>query len=176
MPRRVDFDSQIDRLLESASVSQPPVPIERIADELNVQLQRSPLPDEMSGLLYREKDSKDVIIGVNSLHPPVRQRFTIAHEIGHFLLHSKQELYVDRDLTVRFRDERSGTAEDIHEIEANQFAAELLMPKRFLEADLKKRPVSLISEEFLGELARRYQVSTTALVFRLMRLGYPVSK
>lgn len=55
----------------------------------------SPFEGELAGMLVR--GDGQIVIGVNSLHPLNRQRFTIAHECGHLLLH-KGEFHVDRRL------------------------------------------------------------------------------
>jgi Zn-dependent peptidase ImmA (M78 family) len=64
-----------------------------------------------------------------------------------------------------------GTDDD--EREANFFAASLLMPKQFLEEDLAGEDyVDLLDDDFLSELARKYGVSSQALVNRLKNLDY----
>jgi len=71
------------------------------------------------------------------------------------------------------RDERSSEGTDEHEIEANIFAAELLMPAAFLERDLEQLdPADLLDEDGLISLAAAYRVSPQALTFRLANLGY----
>jgi Zn-dependent peptidase ImmA (M78 family) len=76
-------------------------------------------------------------------------------------------------LIVRRRNEQSSTGEDDFEKEANLFAAELLMPAAFLEEDVAALEwTNLLDEEVLLPLARKYQVSTQALTFRLAYLGY----
>ena len=47
----------------------------------------APFDGQMSGLLHRSEDGNRAVIGVNSRHPTVRQRFSIAHELGHLALH-----------------------------------------------------------------------------------------
>jgi Zn-dependent peptidase ImmA (M78 family) len=64
----------------------------------------------------------------------VRQRFTIGHELGHLTLHHGHDLILERLVRLNFRDATSSTANDEEEIEANHFAAELLMPHDFLRA------------------------------------------
>ena len=74
------------------------------------------------------------IIGVNALHHPNRQRFTVAHECGHLILHKAQitkEVHVDKDFPMLMRDSVSAAGVNEMEIEANVFAAELLMPGSF---------------------------------------------
>ena len=125
----------------------------------------------MSGFLYR--DNASAVIGVNTHHAPVRQNFTAAHELGHLLLHDQEQLHVDHGFRVRLRDDVSSQGTDEAEREANLFAASLLMPKEFLEADLaSEESVDLLDDGLLCDLARKYGVSTQALVNRLKNLGY----
>jgi Zn-dependent peptidase ImmA (M78 family) len=56
------------------------VPVDRIAKGLGAQLRFSPLDEELSGMIYISDGTP--IIGINSLHHPNRQRFSIGYEIG----------------------------------------------------------------------------------------------
>src|SRR5690349_455878 len=87
-----------EQLLAKLNIGEVPTPIEDVARSLNMSISRAPSA-EFSGLLIR-KDGH-ALIGVNSNEPVVRQRFTIAHEIGHFILHPQKDAFVD------FRMERS---------------------------------------------------------------------
>ena len=108
------------------------------------------------------------MIGINPHHAPVRQNFTTAHELGHLLLHDQEQLHIDHSFRVRLRSGVSSEGTDEAEREANLFAASLLMPKEFLEADLHDEEyVDLFDDDFLHGLARRYGVSAQALVNRL---------
>src|SRR6185437_5381714 len=112
---------------------------------------------DISGLLYRVAGTVPVI-GVNSTNPKVRQRFTIGHELGHLTLHQGQHLILERLVRLNFRDATSSTASDQEEIEANQFAAELLMPRVLLQKAinllLEGRPLTDL--ELVRRLARRF--------------------
>jgi Zn-dependent peptidase ImmA (M78 family) len=84
----------------------------------------------------------------------------------HEQLHVEQ-LHVDHEFSVRLRNDVSSQGTDGAEQEANFFAVSLLMPKQFLEADLANEEyVDLLDDEFLHGLARKYGVSTQALVNR----------
>jgi Zn-dependent peptidase ImmA (M78 family) len=114
------------------------------------------------------------VIGVNELHAHVRQRFTIAHEVAHLALH-EDALYVDG--LVR-RDQRSSLAFDPQEIEANAFAAELLMPRHHVLHELHERvPEGGIADpqKLVRQLAKRFDVSEQAMEFRLVNLGLATS-
>lgn len=159
-------------LLREAKVNRPPVPVERLARRRGAQVKYEPLDGDLSGMLFREEDR--AIIGVNASHPKSRQRFTIAHELGHLELHQPTEIRVDHRFLVRRRDGRSSQAVDPEEIEANGFAAELLMPSSMLEADLAGFDVDYEDEELTRWLADRYKVSLQAMAIRLTALGLPL--
>jgi Zn-dependent peptidase ImmA (M78 family) len=100
----------------------------------------------------------------------VRQRFTIAHEIGHAVLTAQDFLYVDK--VARLRDARSAQGTDPAEVEANAFAAELLMPADMLEREVQRRGgLDVYDQDDVLELAGEFQVSTQALLIRLNMLG-----
>lgn len=76
-------------------------------------------------------DSDIRTIYVNILDPEFRQRFTIAHEIGHILLGHEGISHRDTSYTVY-----KGIIDRMNEVSANGFAAELLMPEQLLRAAL----------------------------------------
>jgi Zn-dependent peptidase ImmA (M78 family) len=169
--RRRKIESLIEELLAAYQITEAPVPVETIAKGRGARIYYQSLEDDVSGFLYR--DTAQTVIGVNTHHAPVRQNFTTAHELGHLLLHDQEQLHVDRDFRIRLRDGVSSHGTDEAEREANLFAASLLMPKRFLEEDLQNEEyVDLFGDNFLVEIARKYGVSTQALVNRLKNLGY----
>jgi Zn-dependent peptidase ImmA (M78 family) len=169
--RRRKIELLVDQLLDTYEIDNAPVPVPQIAKAEGARIFYQSLDDDVSGFLYQDGD--DTVIGVNTHHAPVRQNFTTAHELGHLLLHDVDQLHVDHQFRVRLRNEISSQGIDDDEREANLFAACLLMPKRFLEADLAdKHDIDLLDDDFLRDLARRYGVSTQALVNRLKNLGY----
>lgn len=159
---------QVAKLLALAKITKAPVDILEVAKAAGVVVKFGALPDELSGFLMRDSDS--AIVGVNSLHPRRRQVFTIAHEIGHHILHPKAN-FVDHKV-LYFRNGRASQAIDSKEMEANQFAAELLMPATFLAKALKGETVDLEDDERVEALAKQFGVSTQALTFRLINLNF----
>ncbi len=158
-------------ILNKSKVVKAPVPIETIAKKYGLQVRLQPLESNLSGFLYR--DGKNSLIGVNSHNARVRQRFTIAHELGHFLLHQGDSLHVDRAVFAKLRSDLSSQGVDEEEIEANLFAAELLMPRELIARDLENADiVDILEEEFLLGMSKNYDVSLQALVLRLNNLGY----
>lgn len=74
-----------------------------------------------------------------------------------------------RNFSVQRRDENSSLAIDVSEIEANRFAAELLIPYDFIMADLADYNID-IEERLIEGLAKKYAVSAQAMTFRLNNL------
>jgi Zn-dependent peptidase ImmA (M78 family) len=163
-----DVIAKVSELLRRNRVIRPPVRVERIAESLGLQVRFAPLDADVSGAILRS--GTGVVIGVNSSDHSNRQRFTIAHEIGHFIYHTGVRVHIDRDFRLNLRDEQSSKAANWEEIEANRFAAELLMPQGFLTKDVES--IGAIDEEVIEGLARRYKVSAQAMQFRLANLGF----
>ena len=176
--RRKHIILLVDDLLRKSSIQSPPVPVAEIAKTLGAEVRYQPGDDDLSGFLLRDHKQQRAVIGVNSAHHENRQRFTIAHEIGHFLLHEWEGVHVDgsdRGFQIKHRDEKSSAGTDIDELEANFFAAELLMPSKFLHEDVQRIKKLDLLDDNLGafaQLAAKYEVSTQALTFRLANLGY----
>lgn len=175
MPPRsqAELDKLAARLLSSLKIDTIPVPVDRVAKRLGAQLRYSPLDFELAGMVF-VKDGVP-IIGVNALHPPNRQRFTIAHEIAHLQLHESEvaaAVHVDKgfpDSALR-RDKRSADGIERLEIEANRFASALLMPRTALESELRAQPIDIEDPSALERMAKKFRVSGTALQFRLRGL------
>ncbi|MBS1629350.1 MAG: ImmA/IrrE family metallo-endopeptidase [Bacteroidetes bacterium] len=92
------------------------------------------------------------IIVYNRNHLGDRQRFTLAHELGHLVMHTFTNLKAEQDIT--------------HE--ANLFAAELLMPETEIRKDLKEA----LTIPRLAELKRKWKVSMISILYRADDLGY----
>ncbi len=116
------------------------------------------------------RSENETTIGVNSSHPLARRRFSIAHELGHLLLHPGRPLLLHESVRVNFRDAVSSMATDAEEIEANAFAAELLMPAAAIR-DAVGRAAGLERSKLVASLASRFSVSAQAMEIRLVNLG-----
>lgn len=144
-----------------------PVDIEWIAKDQGAQIRLEPLEDTVSGVLVIRDGV--ATIGVNSSHADTRRRFTIAHELGHYLLHKQlSHVFVD---AVYFRDQESSDGTMLHEIEANAFAAELLMPESILRERFGYHPIADLDEDAIKIEAATLRVSMQALTIRLTTLG-----
>lgn len=161
-------ERRAEQVLEQAK-SDIPVDVTSIAQFLNVTVRSRVLEDSVSGVLLIK--GSQAIMGVNALHHPHRQRFTIAHEIGHLLLHrDTASVFVDSS-PVFFRDAASSEGTRIQEIEANAFASALLMPQDAIREFVGNQPIDVHDEAAMKSLAGRFEVSVQALTIRLTRLG-----
>ena len=166
---RKGVEERARQVLADTEAGQVPVPLELVAQRLGIDLTELPMGDEVSGLLALDEDGAS--IAYNPGHPRVRQRFTIAHELGHFVLHHSDDgLFIDKGYTVVKREKRP-RGSDLREVEANQFAAALLMPADLLEQELARTSFDLATEQALDELATRFEVSRTAMTYRIAQLG-----
>ncbi len=136
--RLVEIVAAADQLLARYAVIEPPVDVERIAFGKELRVVRRSIQDA-DGFL------EDGVITVNASHARTRQRFTIAHELGHLILH--------RD-----------TPDEHAEREADQFASALLIPRTMLRSAFAVNSDPEV-------LRRRFHVSREALWIALKDAG-----
>jgi len=156
-------------ILEQLNTKTAPVPIKEVALKRGLQVKPYNLGPDVSGVLYIKGETG--IIGYNPSDPQVRQRFTIAHELGHYELHRTQgEVFADKQFQVHFRDHNSSSGENPQEKEANAFAAAILMPEVLLIEEIKKHCFDLADESALKAMAKLFNVSLLAMAFRIANL------
>lgn len=151
-----------------------PINVEGIAGALNIGVESTVLPEEISGVLDTSNPQEPVIL-LNTNQKLKRKRFSLAHELGHYVLHHREgKVHVDK--TVFFRNDIPNKEDRRMEREANVFASELLMPENLV----RKSFSSICSGEILysqwdqdelpSEMAEQFQVSLSAMVIRLREL------
>lgn len=143
-----------------------------IAKMHNVVIEEKKFQDDIAGFIKRGDDNSPTKIFVNGDNIPERKRFTIAHELGHYILHTQDFLHVDESITVQsihFRDNESSKATRVKEIEANQFAAELLMPSEEIKKEVIKEMIDNDKslDDVVIQLANQYEVSRTAMTIKI---------
>ena len=137
-----------------------PIDVQTIAVRLGLAVYQMQLAPGVSGILLREpayQTPSGFAVMVNRAEAYVRQRFTAAHEIGHFILHR------DR-IGNRVEDNYLLRAEGMSnamEVEANKFAADMLMPWPMLNAHIQSGTSSVAS------LAGAFEVSEIAMAIRI---------
>jgi Zn-dependent peptidase ImmA (M78 family) len=171
MTRRREIEIKAQKIISEVGITEPPIPIELIVEHHGAQIARRRFEGFESGFAISQGDQR--IIGVNTDTTPRRQRFTIAHELGHLLLHHKP-LNVDHSILVSRRDDVSSLGTDQEEIDANAFAAAILMPANMVASEIEKefpaygRPSRKI---LIAKLARTFNVSDEAMAYRLVNLN-----
>lgn len=152
----------VDELLASAhekGISTIPLDVEGLIRSLGVKVKYEPMSDDVSGHLELVGNGWEVAI--NSLHHPKRQRFTLAHELAHYILH-RWKCQSFTDTTKLFRNSESS----LEETEANQYAAKLLMPEKEF-----RHFVDNVSKK-IDDIANHFDVSAYAVRIRAKNLGY----
>ncbi|MBI5163259.1 MAG: ImmA/IrrE family metallo-endopeptidase [Magnetospirillum sp.] len=143
-----------------------PVDLAGLARRLGVDIAYSQLPDEVSGSIERQGNGT-FLIRVNARHPETRQRFTIAHELGHFVSHrhllgngtNDNKAYRTMTTEANF----NPAIGPQHETDANKFAAGLLMPEPLVREFYK----NLGRPQNADNLAAVFKVSPQAMQIRL---------
>lgn len=142
--------------------------LEELLRKLSLKCLSAEYPRDISGAIIKDDDDKGYTIYVNKEHPKSRQRFTIAHEIGHYISYlngsfSKEDFEKYKGFEDKFmyylKDGNSSNAE----IEANLIAVELLMPE--------ERVKTLIKDNLtIEEMADIFFVSQVAMTIRVQKM------
>jgi Zn-dependent peptidase ImmA (M78 family) len=135
-----------------------PANILKIAEANDINVFKADLEKKILGAIHYDKDAKKYSIILNQNQDSKQQRFTLAHELGHFFLHKDileaDELHID----VMYR------IEDAEEKEVDYFASALLMNRMLLERMYESNPS-------IRELAEMFDVSASVMTLRLDILG-----
>ncbi|NSZ73025.1 ImmA/IrrE family metallo-endopeptidase [Agrobacterium tumefaciens] len=153
----MDLNDKLQTLNTYLAFNHEPIDVVSLANVLGVKVYNAAWPPTVSGKIQKVTDkggSSGYAIFVNKSHPETRKRFTIAHELAHYILH---ERHIGDGL---FDDAlyRSGLP-DKKEVEANQLAADILMPWQKLQP--------LIGKHTPEKLAEIFNVSKESMNIRL---------
>lgn len=165
----------VSRLLAEHGFISGPIDVIYLSKALGIEIRIRDFAKDMSGFAYQKAGEK--VIGVNANDGRLRQRFTIAHELGHIYLDPRDDLNVDKDFALQYRNGISSQGTHLKEIEANFFAAELLMPEDLLKEDIEAYKkeyggFDFEDDELVRQLADKYEVSRHAMSVRLASLHY----
>lgn len=134
-----------------------PVDLHYIAAQVGIKIEYINAPDDYCGEL--DTDTTPILIKVNANHAETRQRFTIAHELGHYFLgHGSRNRIVDNRSNM--------SSYDPIEYLANDFAAKLLMNDIYINHLIKHQKIKT-----LGDVANRFNVSLDSARVRCKKLG-----
>jgi hypothetical protein len=150
-----------------------PIDVDLLATRAHTMYQREdritqivPGPwQDFEGFLQRNPDNpKEWLMSYREDASPERQRFTKAHELGHYVLHAQQAATFRCGSRVIVEEDRGDTN---IEAQANQFASHLLMPSKHVIARILHTPITL---DLVGALAALYGVSFQAMCIRIVEV------
>lgn len=151
------------KVLDGNWDQQLPVKIERICRACGVTTYKCVMPDDLSGMIVKRAAERDAKAFIDKEEPGVRQRFTLAHELGHFI----ERTVIAKDDEYGFEEVRMGGRREKdyfpHEFFADEFAGAILMPEakvKEFQSDGKK----------VEEMAQLFDVSVSAMRMRLDNL------
>lgn len=132
-----------------------------IAEQMNVPVYYEDL-DEIDGCLLKKAENKRILINQNIIHLN-RQRFTLAHELGHLQINSHdEEIYRCWASDIqRYRGVKQ------IENEANDFASELLLPEADVKSIVRKRRLSM---GLVEDISNDYGISLTAAALKIIKI------
>lgn len=139
-----------------------PVKLGAIAERLGVKVLLSTLPRGTSGQIGKENG--DFVIRINRHEAKHRQRFTLAHELAHYLLH-RERIEADGEWSENVLLRAPNQPIQI-EYEANRLASDLVIPSHLL-AQATAEYTGPMTSEVIEDLARRFGVSTAAMEIKL---------
>lgn len=160
---------KVDEVLRDTEMISIPIEIVSIANFYGFQVYEIPMDDNVSGMIISDKQNiknfdTNKIIVINANHAQTRKRFTVAHELGHYILQGQpQECYAHRDSGVYNESEK----------DANSFASALLMPEKDVlnEIEQLKSIYGDITDAVIeANIANKFNVSKSAADVRLKKL------
>lgn len=145
------------------------IDVTKLANDMNISVYGYAFDDNLSGAVTKPEDGT-VAIYINDKDPLTRQRFSIAHELAHYVLH--QDILDKEGIIHRDKYDKSKREE-----EANRFAEEILMPEKLVKSYLEDQDVSFettITARIIDALSRKFKVSNYVAIIRLRNLSYNV--
>jgi Zn-dependent peptidase ImmA (M78 family) len=145
-------------LLKQLNINSIPVDPYEICSKLNIWIKYKDLDSQ--GIFILKNCSKLILLNENIKYE-ARKRFTIAHEIGHYIIPYHENVY-----NCSKEDIEKYQANDIIEREANEFAAELLMPERYFNYDVDHHSLTLND---IQALSQKYLTSLTSTAIKFIK-------
>ena len=170
-----EVKKKAENFCKENSITESPVEIVKICKNNGIKVFEEYLPEDVSGLIVVDEEewpkyNSNKFIIVNLADSAARRRFTIAHELAHFILHKEDsKLYAHRDMP-----DNGIRKSDDFEQEANYFAANVLMPEELVREKIEvikdswgEIPISVLAQA----IAASFGVSKSAATIRLRQLG-----
>ena len=151
------------------------IDVEKIISICGIEIERQLSILDSGSCLQKDGESSRIV--VNKVESKARQRFTLAHELGHIMLGHKGESFRRMD-----SGEYKETFERMKDVAANKFAADLIMPEKLVISVLRESIKELkLSEEYnfndyeinklIDRSAEKMKVSSLAFEYRLKNMG-----
>lgn len=159
----VDIERRAKELLQEHNLYTVPVDPIKLAEILNVEVYQTNFKNEnLSGVI--SKDEEKVVILTASNEHYNRTRFTVAHELGHLVLHMDKNQVIE--------EYHRGNERSKQEIEANAFAAALLMPIDLIKLYFNELDKTNLSDRSkVSILSQIFKVSESSMKYRMINLG-----
>lgn len=158
------------RLIKALEIKTYPIPIVKILNDIHFSVFASEMPENISGFLIigadlKDKFKTDKVIAIDQKDTPGRQRFTLAHEFGHYLFdfNENEELTFCSTFNI-------DAAETDEEKIPSRFAAEFLMPEDIFRKRYNELS-ALTKYERLNQLVEDFDVTATSATRRFDELG-----
>ncbi len=167
-----EIKNEVDKLIENCFDNYI-FDVKKACNKLGIKLLEAEFTDtSISGIISKDKEDNKYSIYVNKDHSIPRKRFTICHELGHFISYKQNSFsresfeknngFKDQSSIIHYRSESHNKNYCQIEAEANEIAADLLMPKDLIERYIKYNPNSTIEN-----ISDSFYVSTAAMSVRL---------
>lgn len=179
--KEIDTYKFIDYLKNQGFDFKIPVNIEEIINFLSIEIKNKPdfRKIKVTGNITVKNGIPSIWINPMQNKMVERKRFTLAHELGHYILHiaptNKLNDEIDDEKIVYNRDDNW----DKIEMQANNFSAQLLMPSNLVSEEAEKIIIEykktnnerIPKDIIIEKLAKKFEVSLSAMEFRLSSLG-----
>jgi Zn-dependent peptidase ImmA (M78 family) len=172
---RLNAKSLIDILKSSGYELMIPVDVNKIIEILGIPVEKKPdfRKSKVTGSITMKEGLPKIWINPMMNQIEERERFTLSHELGHFMLHIapsfKDDIIVDDTIELN-RDSNW----NVIEMEANKFAAELLMPLEEIKREVNDLDTSYSKDKIIEILSEKFKVSRLAIQFRLQGIGIKI--
>lgn len=155
-----------------------PIDIKEIINYLNIKFNNKPdfKKIKLDGMISIKNQEPEIWINPMKTSMQERIRFTLAHELGHFMLHIAPDNDLTKDRSIEDPEIAYNRDDNWNhiEMEANNFASQLLMPSSMITEETKKilsKNSNFTKDEIIENLASIFDVSKLAMKFRLKKMG-----
>jgi Zn-dependent peptidase ImmA (M78 family) len=148
------------KLLNDLGLKRPPIPVEEICGRLDIEYMYGANIDSEALIIKGCKRKKPLIAVKSNEQYKARVRFSVAHELGHFCIPS----HLNETYSCSIEDLNHYQENKPVEKEANEFAAELLIPQQWITQAIKSQDVSM---QLIKTLAEEYETSLTATALKV---------